>query len=576
MSGDAVGALRRVPRWAVAAACVLALALTWSGWKLSGLSQQDSLTLDVASGALSRAYVGYSSAPFGLPTRQHPIAPQEVTPPKVAARATTVTVTPLGQANPKSQGNEVWVVEVASEYARVGGPQWAQMALPQPWKASGESALNAQGAPVPLPVGLDAGAYVDVRLVTHPWSGRVRIDAAGSSQEVDLYASESGQKTFRLLLPVSPDVPRRITTTIPRAAGDLTLGFSAGPQTVVLAGAQRRGAADWTFGPQAADALALGPGVKVLGRESGGVRIEIPEGGGWVRLHGTAVSYWTPRLKDLAVVLGIWLVILGVCLLGLAAYGAVAGAVAVFGALRPARPGGWSARGRWQGVVDGVFLVAVCVWLFVLVGGALQVVREVTVRVANAEEARVKDATVLVPSRDNLAAWAPESPRLWRWWAQRPVPHTDGGDYLRVLSRESGETIADILGVAVARLQTQGATVERVIIPRDLEALYGQPPFSIGQGVGGNQVRIGWQDLRDTAAYFTDVPFTEKSYDPVLTEQELAGIPAISGSEPAWSSLVVAGAPPAASGTWVLYAMPTTPRRYLLIPIESAPEGRRP
>lgn len=573
---DAVRAKRRPPKWVVVGACVLVFSLTWFGWKLSGLSRQDSLTVDLAAGDLSTAFIAYSSAPFGLGGRQHAVTPQEVTPPKVDARATTVTVTPLGQANPDSQGNEVWLAEVASEYARVGGEHWARMALPQPWTASGESALNASGRPVPLSVDLDAGAYVDVRLVTHPWSGRVRIDAGGSSQEIDLYAPESGQGVFRLLFPVSPQAPRRMTKTIPRAAGDLTLGFSDGPHTVLLADVRRQGATEWRFGPEAVKRLVPGPGVKVLGLNSGGARIEIPEGGGWVRLPDTAEPYWAPRLKDLAVVFGMWLLIVGVCLLGLASYGVLAGVVAVTGSLRPSRPNGAPARGRWQAVVDGILFVAASAWLFVLVGGALQVVREVSIRVTAAETARVNDATMLTPSWTNIGVWAPESPRLWRWWARRPVPNPDGGDYLRVLSRESGETIADILGVAVARLQKQGVTVERVIIPRDLEALYGQPPFYFGRGVGGRQVRIGWQDLRETAAYFTDAPFAEKAYNPVLSEQELAAIPGIGGTEPARSTMLVADAPQGASGIWVLYAMPTSPRRYALVPIEVSPQGRRP
>lgn len=575
-SSDAIRALRRTPPWAVVLACVLALTLTWFGWKVLGLSEQDSLTIDLAAEEFPTPFLAYSSAPFGLGGAEHSIPPEDVTPPKVEARAATITVTPLGEPNPQSSGNEVWLIEVASEYARVGGGDWKQLALPRTWTVSGESALNAQGTPVPLSVGLDAGAYIDATLVTHPWSGRVRVEAGGRSRDIDLYAPASGQNKFRLMLPVSPQASQRVVKTIPRAAGDLTLGFSDGPRTVRLVGAQRRGAAVWNWNPEATDDTELGPGVKVLARDTGGVALEIPDGGGWVRLSGTAEPYWTPRLGDLAVVLGTWLAIVGLCLVGVAVAGALAGVVTVFGSLRPARASGGPASGRRQALVDGIILAVASTWLFVLVGGALLNVYEVAALVRTTKANRALGVATLVPSRDNIGDWIALSPRVSRWWAGRPVPRPDGGDYLRVLSRESGETIADILGVAVSRRQKAGMPFEQVIIPNDLEALYGQEPFYGSKGVGEKEVRIGWQVLQKVAEFFTDVPYVEKDYNPVLKERQLAGIPGTQQSVPEWSALVVGEAPEGASGTWVLYALPTSPRKYVLVPIETSPLGQRP
>ena len=571
-SSDAIRALRRTPPWAVVVVCVVALALTWFGWKLLGMREQDSLTIDLAAEEFPATFVAYSSAPLGLGATEYPIPPEEVTPLNVEARAATVSVTPLGGANPQSRGNEVWLVQVTSEYARVGGVDWAKMALPEPWIVSGESALNAPGTPVPLSVGLDAGAYVDATLVTHPWSGRVRIDAAGRSREIDLYTPDSGANTFRLMLPVSPEAPRRVAQTIPRAAGDITLGFSDGPQTVRLTGAQRRGASVWNWKPETADDTVLGPGVKVLARDSGGVLIGVPDGGGWVRLANTAQSYWFPRLNDVAVVLGTWLVALGLGLLGAAVIGALAGTVAVFGSLRPSHSSGAPARSRRQVLVDGILLVAASAWLFVLVGGALLGVREVAAQVESAKAFRAQGVTALIPSSDNIGDWISSTPGVRRWWGTRPAPRPDGGDYLKVLSRESGETIADILGFAALRAQKGGVPFKTVIIPNDLEALYGQKPFFEREGMGD----IGWQKLPDVGAFFTDVAYVERNYDPVLTEQQLAGIPGTKQSQPAWSALVVSEAPAGASGTWVLYAVRTSPRKYALVPIEASPMGQRP
>lgn len=572
MSSEAIRSLRRTPRWVVVVVCVLALVLTWFGWKLLGMSEQDSLTIDLAAEEFPAASATYSSAPFGLGGTEHPIPPEGVTPLNVEARATTISVTPLGQANPKSAGNEVWLVKVTSEYASAGGVDWAQMTLPEPWTVSGESALNAPGTPVPLSVGLDAGAYVDATLVTHPWSGRVRIDAGGRSREVDLYAPDSGVNTFRLMLPVSPDAPRRIARTIPRAAGDITLGFSDGPRTVRLMGAQRQGSAVWNWNPEAADDTVLGPGVRVLARDSGGVLIGVPDGGGWVRLANTAESYWLPRLKDVAVVFGTWLVAVGLGLVGVAVAGALAGTGAVFGSLRPSRPSSAPARSRRQALVDGIILVAASAWVFILVGGALLGVQEVAAQVESAKAFRAQGVAALVPSSNNIGDWISTSPRLWRWWAGRPTPRPDGGDYLKVLSRESGETIADILGFAALRAQKAGVPFTTVIIPNDLEALYGEKPFFEREGMGD----IGWQKLPEVGAFFADVDYVKRNYDPILTEQQLAGIPGAKQSQPAWSALLVGEAPAGASGTWVLYAVATSPRKYALVPIEASPMGQRP
>lgn len=576
MSSDAMRHLRRTPPWVVVAVAVMALVLTWLGWKIVGMNEPDSLTVEMAAEEFPTAAVSYSVGPFGLGGSEHPILAEEVALPKVAAHPATLTVTPLGQPNTRSRGKEIWLVEVSSEYARVGGAEWKQMSLPAPWVVSGESALNAQGAPVPLPVGLEAGAYIEARFVTHAWSGRVRIDAGGQGREIDLYSRDSGQGTFRLLLPVAPGTNRRVVKTVPRAAGDLTLRFPDGAQTVQLEGAERRGASRWTWNRAGTDDLVLGPGVKVLGRDAGGVTIGVPEGGGWVRFAETAASYWTPRPKDLAVVLGAWLVVIGLGLFGLAVAGALAGAVALVGSFVPSASAGASARERWHAGVDAVLLIAVSAWLFVLVGGALLSAREVAEKVGDAKASRATGATVTTPRWDNLVDWAPASPRVWQWWAGRPLPRPDGEDYLRVLSRESGETIADILGVEVARTQAAGMPVKQVIIPRDLKALYGQEPFYVSQGVGGRESRIRWQVLQDVATFFTDVPYVERAYDPVLTEAQFSALPGVSESEFTGSALSVVKAPEGASGTWVLYALPTTPRTYALVPIEASPEGQRP
>lgn len=157
----------------------------------------------------------------------------------------------------------------------------------------------------------------------------------------------------------------------------------------------------------------------------------------------------------------------------------------------------------------------------------------------------------------------------------------DGGDYLRVLSRQSaGHSLGSVMGTVIARKEAEGSVFERVFIPRDRAPLLGYVPITEGHKADGSVYSVPWQPYQEYADAFTAVPLIDADYDPVLSTSELQSIENISrvqritGNET--GSFSIADQSPGASGDWVLYSIPTVPRKYILVPVELSPTGRRP
>lgn len=288
-----------------------------------------------------------------------------------------------------------------------------------------------------------------------------------------------------------------------------------------------------------------------------------------------AVPQWGRWAANLTVVAGSWVALVALALLGFAALGILAGIATAVGL--PRSPGPASDTPLRQRLADGALLIVVCAWLCLLLGGALLTAAEMLAKakpVIDQQAAAGAPASATRPP--TLFEWASQTPRFMRWWGVRPLPGADGGSYTDVLSREQGETVVFMIGSAVSRAQKQGYTVSRVLIPRDLEALYGREPADTGLLVDGSEFKIGWLSLEEVAELFTESPMVATDYDPVLTEQHLATIPLADGDDPE-SAIVSIGEPASsASGTWVLHAIPGTPRRYVLVPTEASPIGQRP
>ena len=178
---------------------------------------------------------------------------------------------------------------------------------------------------------------------------------------------------------------------------------------------------------------------------------------------------------------------------------------------------------------------------------------------------------------------APTTPLLKRiahsgpfksWWGTRRVPYREGGDYLGVISHHSiARALGCVIGVLVERDRGKGVVFNRVIVPSDRVALYGEDPGSLMTLANGTRVRTTWGSLARDSAAFSDVPLVIKKYNPVLSAKQAAQLDATAGLKERTSRFYVGAPRPGGSGVWILYTRVDKGRAYLLIPLESSPAG---
>jgi len=98
-----------------------------------------------------------------------------------------VEIEALGQANPESHGDEVWIYEVRTpqqvldwkDIEQAGPGQWEFRPKPN---ASGGRAALAMGSGSRTFRAVVHGDFVSVKMVKHAWSGRVRITVNGDAE----------------------------------------------------------------------------------------------------------------------------------------------------------------------------------------------------------------------------------------------------------------------------------------------------------------------------------------------------------------------------------------------------------
>ena len=216
-----------------AALTVLALMVGVSAWaavRVWSVTDVPLVMLVVGEEPLSGKVTFETAIPFER-ARVRRVLPEQVTP-LSPRQEVNVTVTPMGKRNPASGGSEVWVRSVSSDVETVSAERWADFAAPDGWKVESGSMLAA-GEARPLEVPLRATGYVDVTLLSHPWSGSVRISAGGEARVVDLYSSETADKVIRVFPPLSTAATQRIVMDLPSSTESFTVGFE-GPEVVRL------------------------------------------------------------------------------------------------------------------------------------------------------------------------------------------------------------------------------------------------------------------------------------------------------------------------------------------------------
>lgn len=157
------------------------------------------------------------------------------------------------------------------------------------------------------------------------------------------------------------------------------------------------------------------------------------------------------------------------------------------------------------------------------------------------------------------------------WWGDRRVPYREGGDYLGVITHHSASrALGCIIGVLVERDRAEGIRFERVIFPASAELLYGVEAGTPMVRADGTPFRSYWAPPARDAAHFTDVPLVEAEYDPVLSA---ADAEALGGLKERTESVFIASPAPSGSGVWVLHVRQGEKREFLLVPVETSPQG---
>jgi hypothetical protein len=218
-------------------------------------------------------------------------------------------------------------------------------------------------------------------------------------------------------------------------------------------------------------------------------------------------------------------------------------------------------------------VVALCLCIGVARLAAAAAMVPYAVYVGRAKSAAAKAAGVPAPTTTVVHRVAHSGP-FASWWGGRRFPYREGGDYLGVISHSSTvRALGCLVGVAAERERAKGALVDRVIVPTDRVALYGQQSGAPMTLANGTEVRTSWGTLAQDAARITDVPVVEKTYDPVLSTDGAARVAANAGLVEIARDFSVGSQRSGASGTWIVRVRAGEPREFLMIPVEADPDG---
>jgi hypothetical protein len=161
------------------------------------------------------------------------------------------------------------------------------------------------------------------------------------------------------------------------------------------------------------------------------------------------------------------------------------------------------------------------------------------------------------------------------WWGGRGIPYREGGDYLGVVSKhQTIRSLGSVIGVLAQQARDEGAVINRVIVPADTVALYGEASGRLMVKADGTTIRTAWAPFPLDAASFTDILVSAKKYDPLLTAAQSSRLAASANLVERSKSFFVAAPRAGGSGTWIVLAQPgVSSRQFLMVPIELSPIG---
>lgn len=184
---------RRVLYWSSLLALVLAL-LSFPLWHQ--IFTEHNLPVSVRMAAPGSEYVKvYWDDPKFYPTAYEQIAVNSDLP-----QTWQIKIAALAQKNRRSQGQEVWVLNISTPERRV---DWSQLpAEKQQWELrkdpndpQGKIAIVSGRKPQSLARQID-GSKLTIKLLRHPWSGKVRVTVNNRVREIDLFSERPSIETL--------------------------------------------------------------------------------------------------------------------------------------------------------------------------------------------------------------------------------------------------------------------------------------------------------------------------------------------------------------------------------------------
>jgi len=89
--------------------------------------------------------------------------------------------------DPKSLGNEVWLLDIEDE-SGVSIQEWISQDFPDPWQVKSMDGQSALVTPKTASLSLDLPLNAKLRFLKHPWSGIVKLEIGEVTKKVDLYS----------------------------------------------------------------------------------------------------------------------------------------------------------------------------------------------------------------------------------------------------------------------------------------------------------------------------------------------------------------------------------------------------
>lgn len=123
------------------------------------------------------------------------VKPNQIPTNKISSTTWHVKVEALAEKIPEAKSSEVWILDISTPENRV---DWSKALMgSQKWELlndangpQGKLAVARTGQPQSLEV-LTKGTTLNIALLRHPWSGKVRVTANGQVREINLYSNNA-------------------------------------------------------------------------------------------------------------------------------------------------------------------------------------------------------------------------------------------------------------------------------------------------------------------------------------------------------------------------------------------------